>query len=652
MWRLAGLLLLPASLHSQETLRTRAEQPGVVSRVKVVSDKVHDVSSLEAWKRSFIKEGMTDEEKALAVWKTVVMFQHQNSPPSEYLQQSVQVQDAIKLFNVYGYAMCSNASAHIEQLSRYLGFEARGWAINGHSVPEVKWDGAWHLLDASLINYFPKADGKIASVEEIMAAVAEWYEKNPGFKGNDKKLREFQAANGWTGWRRGPDLLNRTPFFDAGGWWPAGSHGWYATMQEYDGTCGGNSKPFLYEYGYSQGYEVNLQLRPGERLTRNWSNKGLHVDMLEGRAPAALSEKAGKDLMRYTPKYGDLAPARVGNGVHEYDVPVGSPAYRSAALSAENLSEARAAVKDAAKPGVLVLRMPSSYVYLGGELSFKPAGGEVTVSFSDNNGLDWKEIARASSPQKIDLKPLVFRRYDYRLKFELRGPGAGLESLRLAHDVQHSQRALPALDKGSNTITFSAGTQEGTVTIEGATTAAGAKGKQLLVKDFHPTVNNLRDDVLVLKAGTGDITFPLATPGDMVRLRFGSHYRARDARDGWDYQVSFDGGRSWKTVDRAPGPFPGNCKYVTFTEVPAGTREALVRYSGQQRNTTLLMDVRIDADYKEPYGGFRPVKVTYRWEENGEAKENVFVARKPQETYTINCAAKPLMRSIALELAE
>ena len=51
---------------------------------------------------------------------------------------------------------------------------ARGWAINGHSVPEVFWDGAWHMLDASLINYFPKADGTIAGgmVPKVRAALA------------------------------------------------------------------------------------------------------------------------------------------------------------------------------------------------------------------------------------------------------------------------------------------------------------------------------------------------------------------------------------------------------------------------------------------------------------------------------------------------
>jgi hypothetical protein len=314
-------------------------------------------------------------------------------------------------------------------------------------------------------------------------------------------------------------------------------------------------------------------------------------------------------------------------------------------------------VKDPAKPGELVLRLPSSYVYLGGTLVLTaavPANGKVAVAFSDNNGLDWKElttIAKAGE-QSIDLKPLVYRRYDYRLKFTLHGAGTGVDGLRIRNIIQHSQRALPALAAGKNTIAFDAGAAQGTITIEGSTNPK-VKGKQLVSGDFQPTIAGVTEGPPpVLSGGQGSITFPIATPGDMTGLRFGCHYRARDAKDGWDLQVSFDNGKTFKTVDRAAGPTPGLCKYVTFSAVPAGTRQALVRFAGTQRNTTCLFDYRIDADYKEPYGGFRPVKVVYRWEENGQAKEDEHVARKPQETYTITCAVKPRMKSITVELAE
>jgi len=628
---------------------------GVVCHIKVLSDKVDDVSSMEAWKKSFLKDGMTDRDKALAAWRSTVMFQHQDVPPREYLQHDAAVQDPIKMFNVYGYSFCSVASANVEALARYAGLKARGWGINAHSVPEVYWDGAWHMLDASLINYFPKADGTIASVEEILAAIGDWYAKHPGYKGNDAKLRAMQSADGWTGWKRGPVLLARSPFYDAEGWWPAKTHGWYATMQEYDGTYGKAGKPFLYEYGYAQGYQVNIQLRPGERLTRNWSNKGLHVNGKDG-APGCLTMKTGSGALVYTPKYGDLAPGRVGNGTLEYDVPLTGGAYRTAALVAENLDERTPRVKDMARPGVLMLRMPSSYVYLTGTLQYVVRlgdGGSVVVSCSDNNGLDWKQVARLtrSGEASLELTPLVRRRYDYRLKFELHGHGAALERLRLVHDIQHSQRPLPALAQGMNTITFSAGPPEGTVTVEGATNLAH-KGNHLVYTDFHPQLSGFEPNLFIGGSGKGHITFPVATPGDMARLRFGTHYRARDKRDGLDYQVSFDGGKTWATVDRAAGPTAGDCKYVVCDAIPAGTRAALVRFAGTSRNATGIFNFRIDADYREPFGGFRPVKVTYTWEEDGQARRDVHIARKPQETYTIRCATRPVMKSIVLELAE
>jgi hypothetical protein len=169
-----------------------ADRPiGVVSHVKVLSDRVPDVSSLEAWKKSFIRDGMTDEEKALAVWKSNVAFVYQDAPPNEFLQEAC-VHDAVKSFNVYGYGMCCCASARVAELARYLGLEARGFAINSHSVPEVRWQNEWHLLDASLANYFTRSDGRIASLNDVCQGVEGWLNAHPGYRGNGRKLQEFQ----------------------------------------------------------------------------------------------------------------------------------------------------------------------------------------------------------------------------------------------------------------------------------------------------------------------------------------------------------------------------------------------------------------------------------------------------------------------------
>jgi hypothetical protein len=304
--------------------------------------------------------------------------------------------------------------------------------------------------------------------------------------------------------------------------------------------------------------------------------------------------------------------------------------------------------------------MPSSYVYLGGQAAFQAGiagGGQIAVSFSDNNGLDWKEIAKVTDTgfQKLDLKPHCFRRYDSRLKFEFKGAGTGLDSLKITHDIQHAQTPRPALTQGDNQITFIAGPQQGTITIEGSTNP-DRKPKQLIVADFHPEFKGVDPRLLRVKEYDpigGCVTFPIETPGDIVRIRGGAHYRARDKREGWELRASFDDGKTFQKIGDLPGPTPGNCKYFTFDAVPPKSRKALVQFkSTPQRNTLCIFDFRIDADYAEPSGGFRSVQITYVWEEGGAEKRDVHVAKSPDEKYKITCTAPPLMKSLILELAE
>ena len=667
--RLFAAMVIVGTLAVSANAQPAKEPVGIVSYVKVVSDKVPDVSSLEAWKKSFIADNMSDQDKALAVWKSNCMFVYQDTPPIEGLHEGC-VHDAIKSFNVYGYGMCCCASARVEGMSRYLGFEARAYGINGHSIPEVKWDNSWHFLDASLLNYFTREDGKIASVEDIGKSVQAWLKDNPNYKANDAKLREFNMADGWTSWKKGPALLANCKFYDASGFWPAKTHGWYSTMQEFDGT---NNTPFSYEYGYSQGYQVNVQLRPGERLTRSWFHKNQDVNTVakDGGAPGALGGdkenfyKAAKTFNnQFFEKWPDTAPGRVGSATLEYAPPLAEKTFASTALRFENLrgttdgGKQAITLADGSKQGILEIRMPTSYVYLDGKLKLSATvgnGGKINILLSDNNGLDWNSLAKVeqSGQQNIDLSKSVLRRYDYRLRFVMSGNGTSIGDMNISNDMQCSQRALPALGAGENTISFSTGPDEGTITIEGTVYPDNkAKHGNLVISDFHPELKDIDTTYNQPKTDGASITFPIATPGDMTRLRFGGHMRLRDVRDQWEMSVSFDGGKTFTNVAKQTGPYQGICKYVTDDQVPAGTRQALVRFSGQQRNTCTLFLVRIDADYKQPAGGFRPVKVAYAWEEGGIEKKDEHIARGPQDTWKIKCDGKPEMKSIVVELAE
>ena len=99
------------------------------------------------------------------------------------------------------------------------------------------------------------------------------------------------------------------------------------------------------------------------------------------------------------------------------------------------------------------------------------------------------------------------------------------------------------------------------------------------------------------------------------------------------------------------GPFKAMGKQFVVNDVLTGAKTALVRFTGTQKDGALLFNVRIDADYAEPHGGFCPVTVTYVWEENGVEKRDVHVAKLASETWKIDCAGKPLMKSYVVELA-
>lgn len=622
-----------------------AGEPGVVSHVKVVSNRIEDVSSLEAWRQAFIRDNMSDQEKAGAIWTSVCQFRHQALPPAEGLivgpARESHVHDPIKAFNVYGYGQCCCASSHIETLARYVGLETRGWGINSHSVPEIRVDGRWCMFDASLMNTFLLPDRKtIAGVTEIHASIAEWLEQHPENK--TRSVRELEGGMKRGGWRGGPVVLAGGTGYDENGWLPARTHTWGSSIHEFGGAeVAGGKKAFFFDYGTAIGYEVNIQLRPGEKLVRRWSNEGHHINERDGGRYPVNDRQLG-----YAAKWGDLnTSTRIGNGTLGYRLPLADGRYQSGMLVAENLAAraespgAAVHVKDATRPATLIFRMPSSYVYLDGKLSFTPvvaAGGAMVVSFSDNNGLDWKKLASvgSSTPQTIDLTEQVHRRYDYRLRFELSGAGTGLDAVTVEHTIQLSTRALPALDAGENIIRFSTAAPEGTITINGKT---DGEGGNLTLRDFHPQIDG------------STITLPLETPGELARLRAGASYRCYTDKQGFRLEASFDAGKTFAEIGRFDGAGRGNSRYLVFDRIPAGAKSALVRLTPIGKPD--LEDLRIDADYREPRGGFQPVKVTYVYEEAGQEKTDVHTASTAAESYAIHCEAKPQMKSITLELA-
>jgi len=155
------------------------EAPVRAHNVKVLSDSVEDVSTLEAFLAEALEPGMTDEEKAIAIWRLVVAFRHQDSPPREYMHSHLYTTDTVKIFNAYGYTFCGPTAVMVVELAHAAGLPARYVSVYSHVVSEVFFGGSWHMLDASMICYFRGPAGEIASALELIDAVQAWKDDHP-----------------------------------------------------------------------------------------------------------------------------------------------------------------------------------------------------------------------------------------------------------------------------------------------------------------------------------------------------------------------------------------------------------------------------------------------------------------------------------------
>jgi hypothetical protein len=658
---LVGLLWLGvAPLRADDEVVQRGVR---IHNLKVLSNKVDDVTTHENILKSFIKPGMSDAERARALWTAAVKYRHQTAPPNEFLASDWEAHDPVKLFNVYGYCMCCCSSALIEALNRLDGREARGRILNGHSVPEVFYDGAWHMYDASLLTYFPKpGNGSAASVDEIAQAVTDWYGKNPGYRKNPDKLTELMRGEQWNGWRtRGPELLANCPFYQQG-FFPARTHGWNDTMAEYD------RKSEIYEYGYQVGHRSLFSLRPGESFVREAGNRGRHInqdagwDQLKSKAPQ-------RDLVYLKTFYPGYTGGVVGNGYHRYAPNLAANGLAAGAELYENLAAGGSPalhLKTTGKPGVAVIPVESPYVYLGGRLSLKGKrkldSDKIAVSISTNHGRSFEPLWRADRvgawEANLDLKEKIIRRYAYWIKVEIisdSADGTGLDLFSVENDIQHAPRTLPWLGPGDNTITVAADRDAGFASRAFTCRITPSPGfdKNESSTSMGVVFDNLNvsDGSCWWKGGVGTVTIPLATPGDMAGLNFSTQFRARGQKDLIKALFSFDQGKTWKEAARMVGPTQGRTEYHHFADIPSHSRSAFLRYELTGNNTVGILSFRVDADYRDPAATTDvSFYVTHRWKEKGVEKVNRQRIAKQPFSYELRTDVEPEMVSVSYEM--
>jgi hypothetical protein len=394
---------------------------------------------------SAITPGMTEAEKAYALWFQQIQYRHHSSGDNNELG------DPVKLFNIYGFNTCGNDSIALATLWRAAGLKVAPARALGHCISQAYHDGGWHFYDGDLHSVYLLRDNETVAGEQDIV--------------------------------RDHDLIKRTHshgilFPDT--WWSGQG---MCAIYFYEGKVTGDRT------GHA-GTTMNMVLRPGEALVWRWGQ----IDPLKHHGALhtmpAYESTIYNGLWEYRPDFskaawrkgatsveniisshetnplipsfsptggegarraveGDSSNSRIEKSKPETDQSLLTSAATINAVpisSAKSLSEGLAAQEG--KKGTIIWTLRAPYVLVGGRIEAEGAGAKFSISA---DGKTWEPVTDSLDKFFSTVGPA---RYEYKLRCELQGP-ARLRRLAIINDLQMAPMALPEMAVGENAFSYS-----------------------------------------------------------------------------------------------------------------------------------------------------------------------------------------------------
>ncbi|MBI2477443.1 MAG: hypothetical protein HYV60_01945, partial [Planctomycetia bacterium] len=127
-----------------------------------------DLTSAASIVTSITNGNMTDEQRAMAIWKFLVDWRYHDYPA----EQQGEVHDPVKLISVYGYGFCDDSAAAFCELATAAGMQTRSYGLSGHVVAEAFYADGWHMFDPDHEVVYRNREGQVASVAELAEQLA------------------------------------------------------------------------------------------------------------------------------------------------------------------------------------------------------------------------------------------------------------------------------------------------------------------------------------------------------------------------------------------------------------------------------------------------------------------------------------------------
>ena len=420
----------------------------LVASPRIVGRERPDYASLETLLQFRTFQGKQGEALVLAIYDLLTSTMdgtYHFWPPNEHTGQPRirrRVEDAVKLLNVYGWAICGQMAAMLHALYHAAGLRARQIGVPGHNLCEVFYDGRWHILDADMWTWFRHPDGHLASAYELAT--------NP-------RALIFDNPN-----RSNPcNLPDRT------------LEG-YTEMYAICPTAEDHVRD-VQPHALDRSHTMDFRLRPGETLIRSQTHQGRYHLPPEW----VMSMKAFPGEWRHGAPRERYAPFRsFGNGrwIYEPDLTEATDDFRAGAWDAGDL---RPTANGLTGPGAATLRVQSPYIFCGkpelledgrivaqdGVWLDVAGAGPLRIEVDTPEG-GWTTLLdeAGACERRLDITAAMDGRYTAVFRLSLRAD-ATLRRFRFEGFIMTAPLALPRLVAGANEMEVRCGDRHGRCTV-------------------------------------------------------------------------------------------------------------------------------------------------------------------------------------------
>jgi hypothetical protein len=205
---------------------------------------------------SAVEPGMTDREKAFALWFQEIRHRY------HWAGDNAELGDPVKVFNVYGHNTCGNDSICLAGLWHQAGLKVTPARVVGHCVSQAFFDGRWNLFDGDMHSMYLLRDNRTIACEQDLVRDHDLIKRShtQGILNPDKRANDE----------------------------------WEASLYVFEGPPEGDRNSVT-------GTNMNMVLRPGEAITWQWG----HADPVKyhGDSKPRYPDMICNGLWEYRPDF-------------------------------------------------------------------------------------------------------------------------------------------------------------------------------------------------------------------------------------------------------------------------------------------------------------------------------------------------------------